>query len=121
LFAAIMKHSIMQKDLIDFLLTELRQRPGMFLSAYSISYLDIYLTGVQITCWQLDKSGAYSERFFGEDGFIKWSWQKYNLDHPSFRLHHYLKLANEDETEALDLFFKDVEQFISEKFRQYTQ
>jgi hypothetical protein len=104
----------MQKDLIDFLLTDLRLRPGMYLTAYNFSYLDIYLTGVQITCWQLDKAGKYSGRFFGEDGFLKWSWQKYNLTQPSFRLHHYLEFANGDEREALDLFFKDLEMYNSE-------
>ena len=99
----------MHKDLIDFLLTDLRRRPGMYLTAYSFSYLDIYLTGVQITCWQLDKTGEYSERFFGEAGFLKWSWQKYNLGHPSFRLHHYLEFAKGNEKEALDLFFEDLD------------
>lgn len=105
----------MQKDLIDFLLTELRPRPGMYLTAYNFLYLEIYLSGVQITCWALDKSGEFSERFFGEKGFLQWSWDKYNLGQPSYRLHHYLDFAGGDEKIALDLFFDDLESYHSEK------
>lgn len=106
-------HISMQKDLINFLLSEMRPRPGMFLSAYSLSYLNIYLTGAQITCWQLDKTGEYSKRFFGEGGFLEWSWQKYNLGTPPYRLHHYLELKKGDEQEALTLFFEDLETYNS--------
>ncbi len=111
----------MLKDLIDFLLTDLRPRPGMYLTAHNFSYLNIYLTGVQITCWQIDKTGEYSDRFFGQDGFLEWSWQKYNLKQPSFRLHHYLAFANENEKEALELFFKDLEAYNLENNRKNTQ
>ncbi|MCX6316041.1 MAG: hypothetical protein NTW29_02020 [Bacteroidetes bacterium] len=107
----------MNKDLIEFLLVDLRPRPGMFLTVYSISYLDIYLSGVQITCWQLDKAGEFSERFFGEDGFLDWSWRKYKLGQPSFRLHHYLDMAKADEKVALDLFFQDLSVYNSEHRR----
>src|SRR6218665_1136798 len=104
----------MQKDLIVFLLTVLRPRPGMFLTAFKLSYLDIFLTGVQITCWELDKNQEYSNRFFGNDGFLEWSWRKYNLANPSFRLNHYLMLAGENEEDALTLFFNDLEIFATE-------
>ena len=101
----------MQKDLIDFLLVSLRPRPGMYLTAYNLSYLSIFLTGVEITCWQLDKSGEYLKRFSGEKGFLQWSWRKYSLGHPPFKLHHYLDFANGNEKEALDLFFEDLETY----------
>ena len=104
----------MQKDLVDFLLTDLRPRPGMYLTAYSLSYLSIFLTGIDIASWQLDKSGKYLERFSGENGFCKWSWQKYDLGHPSFKLHHYLEFANGDEKEALDLFFEDLASYCAD-------
>ncbi|NCU05278.1 MAG: hypothetical protein GXC73_14960 [Chitinophagaceae bacterium] len=107
----------MQKDLVDFLLDELRPRPGMYLTAYNFSYLNIYLTGVDITCCQLNKSGEYLERFSGENGFLHWSWRKYDLGHPSARLYHYLEFANGNEKEALDLFFEDLELFHSETKR----
>jgi hypothetical protein len=106
---ATIQHSNMQKDLVEFLLTDLRPRPGMYLTAYNLLYLDIYLSGVQITCRELDKSGRYSARFFGERGFLQWSWDKYNLGQPSYRLHHYLEFAKGDEKVALDLFFADLE------------
>lgn len=106
----------MQNNLINFLLQDLRPRPGMYLTAYNISYLDIYLTGVQITCWQLEKTGEYSESFFGENGFLQWSWRKYNLGHPSFRLHHYLAFAKGNEEQALDLFFEDLARFHTESY-----
>ena len=104
----------MHSNLIDFLLTVLRPRPGMYLTAYNFSFLNIYLTGVQITCGQLDKTGEYSESFFGENGFLQWSWKKYNLGYPSYRVDHYLEYANGDEKEALDLFFEDLEAYHSE-------
>jgi len=53
----------MKKDLIDFLLSDLRPRPGMFLTDYSLSYLNIYLTGVEITCGHIENSGNYLELF----------------------------------------------------------
>ena len=83
----------------------------MHLTAYNLSYLSIYLTGVEITCWQLDKSGKYLERFSGEKGFLQWSWCKYGLRQPSFKLHHYLEFAHGDEKEGLDLFFEDLEAY----------
>lgn len=107
----------MQKDLVDFLLIDLRLRPGMFLTAYNFSYLSIYLTGVEITCWHLDNSGEYLERFSGENGFVQWSWRKYDLGHPSFKLHHYLEFANGNDKEALDLFFEDLEAYHLETSR----
>ena len=103
----------MQKDLVDFLLSDLRSKPGMYLTAYSLSYLDIFLTGVLIATSYVDKSGEYSERFFGEKGFISWSLDKYNLGKPSFRLHHYLDFANGNEKIPLDLFFEDLEAYHS--------
>jgi len=107
----------MQKDLLDFLLTDLRPRPGMFLTAYNFSYLNIYLTGVEITCWQLDKSGEYLKRFSGEKGFLQWSRRKYNLAPRSSKLDHYLEFTNGNEKQALDLFFEDLEAYHSESSR----
>lgn len=101
----------MQKDLLDFLLTDLRSRPGMYLSAYNLSYLEIFLTGALIASGHFEKVGEYSERFSGENGFLQWSWNKYDLGHPSFGLRHYLEFANGNEKEALDLFFEDLEAF----------
>jgi hypothetical protein len=103
----------MQKDLVDFLLNDLGPRPAMYLTAYNLSYLNIYLTGVDITCWQLDESGKYLERFSGENGFLQWSWRKYDLGRPSFKFYHYLEFADGDEKEALDLFFEDLEAYQS--------
>ena len=105
----------MQKDLIDFLLVDMRPRPGMYLTEYNLNYLDIYLTGVQITCWELDKSGDYSDRFFGEKGFLQWSWDKYKLGQPAYRLKHYSDIAKGDEKLALDHFFEDLETFHTNK------
>lgn len=107
----------MQQDLIDFLLNDLRLKPGMFLTAYSFSYLNIYLTGVEITCSQLDKKGEYLERYSGENGFLQWSWRKYDLQNPSVKLHHYLEFANGNEKKAIDLFFEDLETYRSESSR----
>ena len=107
----------MKKDLVDFLLTDLRPRPGMYLTAYNLSYLSIFLTGVEITCWQLDKSGAYLERFSGEKGFVQWSFCKYSLGQRSYKLDHYLEFAEGNEKEALDLFFEDLETYHSESSR----
>lgn len=107
----------MKKDLIEFLLTELRPRPRMYLTAYNLSYLSIYLTGVEMTCWQLDKNGAYLERFSGEKGFVQWSWHKYGLMHRSYKLDHYLEFAKGNEKEALDWFFKDLEIYYIESSR----
>lgn len=104
----------MNKDLIRFLLFDLRPRPGMYLSAYKLSFLDIYLTGVELTCRHLDKNGDYADSFFGKNGFLQWSWRKYNLGQPSFRLYHYIDLAKGNEKDGLDLFFKDLEVFQQE-------
>ncbi len=107
----------MRRDLVDFLLTDLRARPGMYLTAYDLSCLDIFLVGVQITCMELDRSGEFEKRYSGENGFVQWSWQKYDLGHPSYKLDHYRDFARGDEKEALDLFFEDLELYISESGR----
>jgi hypothetical protein len=99
----------MQKDLIHFLLDNLRIRPGIYLTARKLSYLDIYLTGVRTTCSEIDKQGDYSGSFFGENGFLRWSWKKYELGSPSTTLTHYLEFAEGGEKIALDLFFEDLE------------
>lgn len=106
----------MQKDIVDFLLNDLRPKPGMYLTAFNISYLNIYLTGAEITCWHLDNR-EYFKRFSGEKGFLQWSWRKYGLGHPSFKLHHYLEFANGNEKNALDLFFEDLEAYHLEASR----
>lgn len=107
----------MQKNLIDFLLTEMRARPAMYLQVNKISNLDAYLTGVQITCWSLDKDGKYSDTFFGDHGFLQWSWRKYGLGHPPYRLNHYLGKANGDDEQALATFFADLDEYLSESSR----
>ncbi len=103
----------MKQDLVDFLLKNLRPRPGMFLTAYNLSYLSIFLTGVEIACGELNKNGEYLERFSGDNGFLVWSWKKYNLRNRSFKLDHYLEFANADEEQALNLFFEDLEAYVS--------
>ena len=65
----------------------------MYLPAYNLSFLNIYLTGVEVTCRQLDKNGQYLERFSGSGGFLQWTLRKYHLENPSFKLYHYLELA----------------------------
>lgn len=105
----------MKKTLIDFLLNDLRPRPGMYLTAYSLSYLNIYLTGVQITCDHLTNGQQYLNDFFGQNGFLQWSWEKYSLGHPPYRLDHYLEFTNENEQEALNLFFDDLEEYYTKK------
>jgi hypothetical protein len=107
----------MKRDFVDFLLNDLRPSPGMYLTAYNLSYLSIYLTAVETTCWQLDKNGAYLERFSGEKGFVQWSWHKYGLQHRSYKLDHYLEFAKGNEEEALNFFFKDLETYHIESSR----
>ncbi len=104
----------MQNTLIYFLLIHLREKPGMFLTGYSLSCLNIFLTGVETTCWKLDKEGLYAGTFFGDKGFLQWSWKKYHLGTPPARINHYLEFAGGDEALALDLFFDDLHTFYGE-------
>jgi len=83
----------------------------MFLRANKLSLLDVYLTAVENTCGQPDPSGAYAECFFGERGFLRWSWRKHDVGHPPYRLDHYLETAGGDEEKALAVFFNDLVSF----------
>ena len=66
--------------------------------------------------WELDKKGEFCENFSGENGFLRWSWSKYNLgEQPSTQLTHYLDFANGDEKVALKLFFDDLEDFNNQR------
>ena len=107
----------MNKDLIDFLLSEMRLRPGMYLGVYSLSHLNVFLTGVHISCYHLDGGGDFSDSFFGENGFLHWSWKKYGIDKPAYRLDHYLDNANGNEVNALESFFNDLAEYKSERRR----
>ena len=81
----------------------------MYLGSYSLEALNIFLTGVQTTGRDLDPSGKYGERFFGNEGFLQWTLKKHAIPLSASRLGPFLTLADNDDKIALDIFFSELE------------
>lgn len=102
---------IMQRDLLDFLLSEFREKPGMYLGSYSLSKLPTFVAGFMIASHFYDQSKSSLNRF---SNFHDWFEKKYSLERSSSWTLPFLEMTNHDETAALNLFFSELDQFVSE-------
>ncbi|OJJ20998.1 hypothetical protein BKI52_10510 [marine bacterium AO1-C] len=98
------------KTLTKFLLEHLQQRPGMFLKEPKLSALSTFLLGYSIGRSQINDDG-----FFGEQGFIQWLLHKKGNPKVSFWEVVLMEEAQNDEYQALELFFRYLEEYQKEQ------
>lgn len=104
----------MKRDLVDFLLSEFRKRPGMYLGDYSLSKLPTFVAGFMVA------SNFYDEAKIGMDRFSQfhdWFETKHSIERSSSWTLPFLEMSNNDDQAALDLFFSELEQFADESSR----
>lgn len=104
----------MQRDLVDFLLSDFRERPGMYLGSYSLSSLPILVAGFTIACNYYDTSKAGLDRFYD---FMEWFEKRHSLERSSSWTLPFLEMTKCNEKAALDLFLSELEIYASESCR----
>src|SRR5690606_23993290 len=101
----------MKRDLVDFLLSEFRERPGMYLGDYSLSKLPILTSGFMIACNFYDDTKSGMNRL---SEFHEWFEKRHSLQRSSSWTLPFLEMANHDERIALDLFFSELDIYVAE-------
>jgi hypothetical protein len=104
----------MKRDLVDFLLSEFRKRPGMYLGDYSLSKLPTFVAGFMVACSFYDESKTGMERF---SQFQDWVETRHSFERSSSWTMPFLEMSNNDDQAALDLFFSELEKFVDESSR----
>jgi len=90
-------------NLTELLLNVVQRRPGLYLGLNYISKLPNFILGYQ---FGHDLRHPEKEDFyFGEQGFLSWYKQKYTPRERSFWHDYFLEEANNDEIQALNLYF----------------
>ncbi len=107
-----MKSKKVEISVIDFLLGNLRKRPGMYLGKNHISLLSTFMTGYMIS---LQENGydISTDPFFGdnESGFFVWFKKKRGYSLSSNWYFTILEECNGSEENALELFFTLLEEY----------
>ena len=91
----------MKRDLVDFLLSEFRKRPGMYLGDYSLSKLPTLVAGFMVACNFYDETKTGMDRF---SNFHAWFEKRHSLNRSSSWTFPFLEMTNHNEKKALDLF-----------------
>ena len=107
-----MNHTKDYKNLIGFLLGPIRERPGMYLGKNEISCLANIIIGYSIG-HEMGKSAESSTDTTFVD-FLKWYENKNSLPRASYWKQYFLNEANQNETLALELFFRHLEEYNNE-------
>jgi hypothetical protein len=103
------------KNLTEFLLRVVRQRPAMYLSEAKISLLPTFIFGY-MTAFGLGKNvGASMDEYFGENGFLEWMDQKYNIGQLNSWTTLFPDKTNNDEKKSLELYFNYLQEYYDEK------
>ena len=101
----------MKKDFVDFLISDFRERPAMYLGDYSISKFPALMAGFMIACHYYDESTKGMDRF---ERFNEWFGQRHALPLSSSWTEPFLEMTNHDEKAALSLFLRELELFVRE-------
>jgi hypothetical protein len=101
----------MERDLVDFLLSEFHQRPGMYLGAYSLSKPPTLINGFMIASHFYDEKKTALKRF---SDFIDWFEKQHSSERFSSWTIPFLEMANQDDKAALDLFFSELKFYVSQ-------
>lgn len=106
------------KNLVDFLLKVVRERPAMYLGEAKLSRLPNFITGYNIgyhIAAQNDEGDGYFDQ---QHGFLQWFYNKYNIEQTSFWETLFLSEAQGDDKQALLLFFKYLEEYQKENIKK---
>jgi hypothetical protein len=95
------------KNFAELLLHVIKERPGMFLTNYSIFSMSIFITGFSMSEYVYKNNDPY----FGENGFLEWYSKKYKPKESSFWTDYFLKETKNDERKALELYFERLEEY----------
>jgi hypothetical protein len=104
----------MKRDLVDFLLSEFRKRPGMYLGDYSLSKLPTFVAGFTVASNFYDEAKTGMARF---SQFHDWFETRHSFEHSSSWTIPFLEMSNNDDKTALDFFFSELEKFADESSR----
>ena len=83
----------------------------MYLGDYSLSKLPILVAGFMIASIFYDETKSALDRF---SGFTDWFEKRHSLERCSSWTWPFLEMANHDEKAALDLFFSELEIYVSQ-------
>lgn len=97
-----------EKNLTELLLGLIRTRPGMYLGENKISKLTNFISGYH---FGFAIAGNHTDPYFGKNGFLDWLEKKYNFKQSSSWEAPFLEEADRDESKALEIFFKYLEEY----------
>jgi|KBSSwiStaDraftv2_1062776.scaffolds.fasta_scaffold1934832_2 hypothetical protein len=103
------------KNLIELLLGPIIKRPAMFLGQARISMLPNFIIGYNMGYHIAKNDGDMIEKQLGEGGFLDWLLKKKNIPGPNSWTTPFPDEANYDEEKAIQLLFKYLEEYNSEK------
>lgn len=104
----------MKKDLVEFLLSDFRKMPDMYLGDYSLSKLPTLTIGFMIACNYYDETKLGMDRF---SNFLDWFEKRHSLVRSSSWTCAFLEMTNNNEVAALDFFFSELELFTIQSSR----
>jgi hypothetical protein len=100
--------TIEYNNLTELLLKVIRQRPGMYLGRNHISKLPNFIFGYDC-CNSISKNER--DFYFSDKGFLNWYRNKYTPAQMSFWHDYFLVETDNDESKALELYFKRLEEY----------
>lgn len=100
------------RNITEFLLFFVRERPGMYLGESKLSKLQNFITGYQIG---FSINNVENDYYFGNNGFFEWYCHKYNKGPYSFWEAPFMEEAKDDEKKALQIYFKYLLKFYNER------
>jgi hypothetical protein len=99
------------KNLIGLLLGPIRERPAMYLGENKISNLPNFIIGYSMGFLMAKNADTPIDNYFDNPGFITWYLNTKKITWASYWHTLFLEEAKGDEKEALDLFFKYLEEY----------
>lgn len=104
----------MKRDLVDFLLSEFRERPGMYLGSYSLSKLPTFVAGFMVASHFYNETKNSMDTF---SQFHNWFEKRHAIERSSSWTLPFLEMVNNNDQAALELFFSELEMFANESNR----
>jgi hypothetical protein len=104
------------KGLTNFLLEVVRIRPAMYLGEAKLSLLPTFIIGYNIGYHMANSSDQDIDEYFDGNGFLEWFYKKRNIRNTGSWTTPFLEEAKGDESKALMLFFKHLEEYRTDRY-----